>query len=80
MHYDQGGELKNARFQSFCKEHGIMIHMTITLTSLQNGTAERSSRTIGDDVRAMLAGGGMEVKHRAEAARNFVQTRNAMPR
>ena len=47
---------------------------------MQNGTVERANRTIGDAVRAMRAGGGMEAKHWAEAACSFVQTRNAMPR
>ena len=73
VHSDQGGEFKNARFQSFCKEHGIMIHMTAAFTPMQNGTVERVNQTIGDNVRAMLTGGGMEAKHKAEAACNFVQ-------
>ena len=80
MHFDQGGELRNARFQSFCREHGIMTHMRAAFTPMQNGTVERASRTIGDAVRAMLTEGGMETKHWAEAAFNYVQTRNAMPR
>ena len=28
VHSNQGGELKNSKFQTFCKEHGIMTHMT----------------------------------------------------
>ena len=80
VHSDLGRELKNARFQSFCKEHGIMIHMTAAFTPMQNGTVERSNQTIGDAVRAMLTGGGMEAKHWAEAACSFVQTRNTTPR
>ena len=80
VHSDQGGEFKNARFQAFCREHGIMFHMTAAYTPMQNGTDERANRTLGDAVRAMLTGEGMEPKHWAEAACSFVQTRNAMAR
>ena len=47
---------------------------------MQNRTVERANQTIGNAVRAMLAGGRMEAKHWADAARSFVQTWNAMPR
>ena len=80
VHSDQGGEFKNSAVQSFCTKRGIMIHLTAAYTPVQNETVERANRTIGDAVRAMLTGGGMEAKHWAEAACNFVQTRNAMPR
>ena len=74
VHSDLGGEFKNSKFQAFCKEHGIMTHMTAAYTPMQNGTVERFNRTIGNAVRAMLTGGGMEAKHWAEAACSFVQT------
>ena len=72
VHSDQGGEFKKASSQSFCKEHGIMIHMTAAFTPMQNGTVERANRTIGDAVRAMLTGGGIEAKHWAKEAGSFV--------
>ena len=56
-----------------------MTHLSAAYTSMQNGTVERANQTIGYAVRAMLAGEGMEAKHWAEAACNFVLTRNAMP-
>ena len=59
VHSDLGGVFKNSKFQSFCKEHGIMTHMTTAYTPMQNGIVERANRTIGDAVRAMLTGGGM---------------------
>ena len=80
VHSDQGGEFKNSTLQSFCTKRRIMTHLTAAYTPVQNGTVERANRTIGDAVRAMLIGGGMEDKHWAVAARSFVQTRNAMAR
>ena len=80
LHSDQGGEFKNPALQSFCTKRGIMTHLTAAYTPMQNGTVERANQTIGDPVRAMLTGGGMEAKHWAEAACSFVQTTNAMPR
>ena len=63
-----------------CNKRGIMTHLTAAYTRMQDGTVERVNRTIGDAVRAMLTGGGMEAKHWDEAACSFVLTRNAMPR
>ena len=57
-----------------------MTHLTAAYTPMQNGTVERANRTIGNAVRAMLTGGGMEAKHWAEVACGFEQTWNAMPR
>ena len=80
VHCDQGGKFKNSALQSFCTKRGIMIHLTAAYTAMQNGTVERANRTIGNAVRAMLTGGGMEAKHWAEAACSLEQTTNAMPR
>ena len=79
VYSDQGGKFKNPALQAICTKRGIMTHLTVAYTPMQNGTVERANRTIGDAVRAMLTGGGMESKHRAEAACIFVQTRNVMP-
>ena len=57
VHFDQGGEFKNSKFQVFRKEHGIMTHMTAAYTLMQNGTVKKANRTIGDAVGAMLTGG-----------------------
>ena len=57
-----------------------MTHLIAAYTPMQNGTVERAYRTIGDAVRAMLTGGGMEFKHWVEAACSFGESRNAMPR
>ena len=73
-------KFKNSALQSFCTKRGIMTHLTAAYTPMQNENVERANRTIGDDVRAMPTGGGMEAKHQAEAACSFVHTRNAMPR
>ena len=80
VHFDQWGEFKNSALQTFCAKRGIMTHLTASYTPMQNGTVERANRTIGNAVRAMLTGGGMDAKHLAEAACNFVQTTNSMPR
>ena len=49
-----------------------MTHLTAAYTPMQNKTVERTNITIGDAVRAMLTGRGMEAKHWAEAACSFV--------
>ena len=74
VHSDHAGEIKNPALQAFCTKRGIMTHLTAAYTPMQNGTVERANRTIGDAVRAMLTGGGMEAKHWAEEACSFVQT------
>ena len=60
VHYNQGGEFKNSALQTFCTKRGIMTHLTAAYTPMRNGTVERANRTIGDAVRTMLTGGGME--------------------
>ncbi|CAA7042916.1 unnamed protein product [Microthlaspi erraticum] len=48
---DNGLEFCNFRFDSFCKQEGIVRHKTCTYTPQQNGVAERLNRSIMNKVR-----------------------------
>ena len=51
---DNGSEFKNSRLNTFCAERGILRQFTIPYNSHQNGTAERSNRSIEDKSRCLL--------------------------
>ena len=65
---DNGLEFCNHQFDGFCKEHGIVRHITCTYTPQQNGIAERLNMIIMNKVRSMLSESGLELKFWAEAA------------
>lgn len=69
---DNGLEFCNRRFDSFCKEEGIVHHKTCTYTPQQNGIGERLNRTIMNKVRSILSESGLEKKFWAEAAATSV--------
>lgn len=74
-----GLEFCNRRFDSFCKEEGIVRHKTCTYTPQQNGIAERLNRTIMNKVRSILSESGLEKKFWAEAAATSVYIINRTP-
>ena len=51
---DHGKEFKNARFEAFCKEHGIKKKFSAPKTPQQNGVVERKNRVIQEMTRVML--------------------------
>ena len=51
---DHGKEFKNARFEAFCKEHGIKKKFSTPKTPQQNGVVERKNRVIQEMTRVML--------------------------
>ena len=53
---DRGKEFVNDDLKTWCREHGIEIHMTTPYSPSQNGVAERMNRTIVEPARAMLRG------------------------
>ena len=64
---DNGLEFYNIQFNSFCKEEGMVRHLTCTYTHQQNGVAERLNRMIVNKVCSMLSESGFEVRFWAEA-------------
>ena len=50
---DNGGEYKDSRFKEFCANNGIKMEKTITMTSQQNGVAERMNRNLNERARSM---------------------------
>ena len=67
LRIDNGGEFCLAKFDKFCKDHGIERHKTNPYTPQQNGVAERMNRTLMERARSMLSGAGLEQKFWAEA-------------
>ena len=45
--------------ENFCKDEGLIRHMTMPYTSQQNGVAEGKNRTLLDVVRCLLSHSGM---------------------
>ena len=51
---DRGGEFVSQKFNSYCKESGIKIHLTSPFTPQQNGVFERRNRTLMEMTRSIL--------------------------
>ena len=51
---DNGGEFKNKRFASYCKDNSIIHQKTVPYSPQQNGVAERMNRTIVEKARSMM--------------------------
>lgn len=76
---DNGLEFCNARFDEYCRKHGIERHRTCTYTPQQNGVAERMNRTIMEKVRCMLNESGLDEEFWAEAAATAAYLINRSP-
>ena len=51
---DRGGEFTSAEFNDFCKEYGIVRHLTAPYSPQQNGVVERRNRTLMEMSRSLL--------------------------
>lgn len=76
---DNGLEFCNAKFDEYCKVHGIERHRTCTYTPQQNGVAERMNRTIMEKVRCLLNESGLGEEFWAEAASTATYLINRSP-
>jgi len=63
-----GLEFCDGDFNKFCKDEGIVRHLTVRGTPQQNGVAERMNRTLLEKVRCMLSNSGLSNDFWAEAA------------
>ena len=78
LHSDNGREFKNKRLQRWLAQHQIARSYSPSYTPELNGRAERSFRTLMNDVRAMLRQANLPVSFwglaflHAAAVRNMV--------
>ena len=54
LRIDRGGEFNSAKFNDFCKQHGVKRQLAIAYTPQENGVAERKNCTVMNLVRAVL--------------------------
>ena len=59
IHSDNGTELKNPRFDTFCSDQGLEHQYSSPYTPQQNGVVERKNRTLVEMARSMLDGIGL---------------------
>ena len=77
---DQGGELAGSEeFNKIANSHGYSIERTAAGSLSQNGIAERPNETIGNTLRAMLMGAGIEDKYWSEALLHAIYIKNRLP-
>lgn len=63
---DNGLEFCYGEFNYYCKDHGIVRHLTFRDTPHQNGVAERMNMTLLEKARSMLSNAGLGKKFWAE--------------
>lgn len=76
---DNGLEFCNQQFNTYCKDKGIVRHITCAYTPQQNGVAERMNRTIMEKVRSMVSDSGLPKTFWAEATSTAVVLINKTP-
>lgn len=74
-----GLEFFDGDFNKFCKDEGIVRHLTVRGTPQQNGVAERMNRTLLEKVRCMLSNSGLSNDFWAEAASTACYLVNRSP-
>jgi transposase InsO family protein len=67
LHTDNGLEFCNGEFNRFCKDEGIVRHLTVKGTPQQNSVAERMNGTLLEKVQCMLSNSGLTQDFWAEA-------------
>lgn len=77
---DNGGEYVNSRFDTYCRENGIIHQKTVPYTPQLNGVAERANRTIMERIRCMLIDSGLEQSFWGEALKTGVYILNVIPK
>jgi hypothetical protein len=76
IHTDQGSEFKNAKWEEFCSEEGIVHEFTAPYTHQQVGVAERSHWMIVERARCMLKDTGLPGEFWAEAVSTACYLKN----
>ena len=73
---DHGKEFENAKFETFCNEHGIKKEFLAPKTSQQNGVVERKNRVIQEMARVMLLNKNIPQKFWVEAVNTLCHIGN----
>ena len=76
---DNGGEYVSKVFDDFLKERGTQDEHTVPYSPQQNGTAERSNRTLMEKVRSMLYHSNLPLRFWAEALATATYVKNRSP-
>lgn len=79
MHSDQGTEFTNGKLRTYCQGEGIAQHFSTPHTPEQNGTAERTNRTVFDGVRSLLNDSGLPNSFWGYAAAQKIYVLNRTP-
>ena len=74
-----GREWYNKAWEEYRKRYGLIFEFTTPYAHQQNGTAERSLRTILDGARTAMAESGLPTKYWADAVQTTVYVRNLVP-
>lgn len=79
LRIDNGMEFCSVEFNQFCKNNGIVRHLTVPGTPQQNGVAERMNRTLLEKARCMLSNSGLNKNFWAEAVNTACFITNISP-
>jgi transposase InsO family protein len=63
---DKGGEYMSNEFDAYLKECGIRREHSVRNRPQQNGVAERTNRTLGERITALLSEAGLSKAYWAE--------------
>jgi len=74
-----GLEFCNTEFDDYCKEAGIVRHLTVRHTPQQNGVAERMNQTLLQRARCMRLNAGLSKEFWAEVVNTAVYLVNRSP-
>lgn len=69
---------QNPKVCSLFERHGYDVHPTGADASNQNGPVEQSHQTIGNALRSMLSGAGLDAKFWPYAFKHFLRITNAL--
>jgi transposase InsO family protein len=73
---DNGGEYVNDDLQNWLKDRGVAVQLTTPHTPEQNGTAERTNRTVVEMLRTMMIDAGASMGYWGECALYTAWIRN----
>ena len=73
---DHGKEFENAKFDTFCNEHGIKKEFSAPKTPQQNGVVERKNWVIQEMARVMLLNKNIPQKFWVEVVNTLCHFRN----
>ena len=80
VYMDQGGELfNNPEIKNLFTKSGYRIYPTGADASNQNGPVERAHRSVGNTIRALLTGSGIDTKFWPYAFYHSIRLHNAIP-